>query len=282
MPRAPFEHVNAGEPKQLSAREYNAFIAMASPFRNRGRDSGPRLTPPPLRSAGLVLVKNNSGADRVSFEVLGIDAPLYTPTESAQEFNNQVVLKGITPTSAHYGKFVVLAEPIDSGEIGRAYIDGVCPALLNVAVDADPDDYAEVDPDATDPTDYLKPGATGSARVLWRESGTGTKKAIVQLGSPNHDALAQIQSYTKHASGSHYVVKIRGGGSWSTTTYKMVLPKDYNQIDDDPAEFPDGMFVDGQVVPCLANQWGSLFVYGGSATEADYVCLNATPQGVLA
>ena len=75
--------------------------------------------------SGIVLVKNSSGADRDRFDILGIDGPIIAPTDNPDEFKNRVTIDGITPAMAdHTGQFVILAEPIASGAIGRGHLDG--------------------------------------------------------------------------------------------------------------------------------------------------------------
>ncbi len=83
----------------------------------------------------------------------------------------------VMPTSDHLGKFVVLNEPLTSGGIGRAYIDGACPASVDIVNESDR--FADVVPDST----TLRSGPTGAAEILWAEEGTGTKWAIIRLGA---------------------------------------------------------------------------------------------------
>lgn len=68
-------------------------------------------------------------------------------------------------------------EPIKKGEIGRAFIHGVCPAYVNMQSASDP--FADI----TDGnTDHLTSAATGAAQILWAEGGTGNQWAIVRIG----------------------------------------------------------------------------------------------------
>ena len=82
----------------------------------------------------------------------------------------------IPAAADHIGNFVILLEPA-AGEIGRACISGVCP--VRVDVNDEDDQFADVkDGEAT----MLESAPTGSARIIWKESGTGTKWAVVRLG----------------------------------------------------------------------------------------------------
>ena len=75
--------------------------------------------------------------------------------------------------------FVVLAEPIASVKIGRAYIGGVCLAKVNVT------DAGHAYATITDGEEaYLTSAASGPVQILWKEAGTGQKWAQIRLGTP--------------------------------------------------------------------------------------------------
>jgi len=134
-----------------------------------------------------VHVKNASGADRARFAVLGIDSPIFSPSEAADNFANQVALVGVTPTADHAGKFVVLLEPIADGEIGQAVVSGVTPVKVNVTDEA----HTRADVQAGQ-AGYLASGDSGSALILWKEAGTGEKWALVNLGMPSGEAGSTV------------------------------------------------------------------------------------------
>jgi len=57
--------------------------------------------------------------------VLGIDTPIIDPSSNNSEFKNRVALSCVTPAAnTHEGKFVILAEPLASGKIGKACLPG--------------------------------------------------------------------------------------------------------------------------------------------------------------
>lgn len=121
-----FKKVQSGDPLRIPAETFNTFVDTARDFKSR-RQSRTRKSQVEFRQTGIVPVKNNSGADRERFDVLGIDRPIFTPNDSLTSFQNQVAFVGVTPTEVdHLGRFVVLMEPVQSGAIGQACISGVC------------------------------------------------------------------------------------------------------------------------------------------------------------
>jgi hypothetical protein len=119
---------------------------------------------PSLQNTGgiVVWVKNDSGTDVDRFGVLGIDEPIILPDENENEFAMRVALKCVTPSAGgsseddNRGRFVICAEPIANGKIGRAFIAGVCACKLQ--------------------------DNSGSAVVLWKDESSGGEWAIIRLG----------------------------------------------------------------------------------------------------
>jgi len=171
--------VQSGDPLEIPARTFNTFVDAAQDFLARQRGTGQQITRA-YRDPDIVLVKNSSGADRSQLHILGIDSPVIDPGENADEFKNKPAVAGVTPSSSlHFGRFVVLLEPLAAGEIGRACVSGLVPAKVNVRDDGH--EYADVrggDCSKLDSTDR------GGAYILWRESGTGEKWALVKLSIP--------------------------------------------------------------------------------------------------
>lgn len=171
--------VQSGQPLVIPASAYNAFIDAAADFRRRTAHLG-QGAQPSFQQASIILVRNDSGANCQRFEVLGVDAPIIDPSANEEEFKNRVALSCVTPAAdTHEGKFVVLAEPIASGKIGRAYAAGVCPVKIDVPDEDHEWRFAEI---ADGVTANLKVSMQGSAGVLWRAGGTGVQWAVVRLG----------------------------------------------------------------------------------------------------
>jgi len=171
--------VKSGDSLKIPAATFNTFVDSARDFLARQHQQAQTGTPAAQHS-GVVLVKNASGYDQDRFAVLGIDSPIITPTDNEDEFKNRVALAGVTPDGKdHFGRFVVLLEPVRSGALGRACVSGVCPAKVYVT-DED-HQFADVNDGQAG---YLASGETGAALILWAESGTGEVWAVVRLGLP--------------------------------------------------------------------------------------------------
>ena len=170
---ADLRKVNPGEPLRIPAGTYNTFIDTANAVRS-GQAAGAG-TPSDRFEPGVVLIQNASGAARARFEVLQVSGALITPAANLAEFQRTRGLTGVMPTQAN-DRFVVLLEPIRSNEIGRAMVVGVVPVQVNVT-DASHTCAVATASDAT----KLTSGHTGAA-LVWKESGTGTKWALVRLG----------------------------------------------------------------------------------------------------
>ncbi len=166
-----FKKVQTGQPLKIPAETFNAFLDAARDFRSR-QQSRESQSEPSFRQSGIVKVKNGSGEDRNRFEILGIDRPIFTPTDNLDTFQNDVLLVGVMPDGEdHPGRFCILLEPLKADAIGLAVIAGVCPVRIDVQEESDT--FAEVqDEDAT----QLKSSGSGSVTILWKESGTGENK----------------------------------------------------------------------------------------------------------
>lgn len=178
------DHVGAGT-RGIPHEEYNSLLdarrrVLAS---QSGFNSGTiEDLFPPL----VTYIKNTTSAKVPAFGVLGIDSPITPPgssstTPATVSFRQRIRFKGVSPSTStpHYGKFAVLQEPAKAGATVRAVIGGVCLAKLNI------NDSDDVACDITNgQTSYLSTNMHGSARILWKESSTGTDKwGLIHVGS---------------------------------------------------------------------------------------------------
>lgn len=174
--------VNLGDRLRIPASAYNAFVDAALDGRALNLAGGR----PHWRHSDLITVRNQSGDDQDQFAVMGIDGPIFNPSDELQlpEFQDYVGLDVTIPTvSDHWGLFVILAEPIPDGEIGAATITGATVVKIFIGAGEDWVKFADV---FEGETGYLMPSTTdpyGSAQILWKEPGEGVKWAVVRLSN---------------------------------------------------------------------------------------------------
>jgi len=185
--------VKPGDPLRFPAATYNELMRMLIWWRAQNPAANKPLAP--VRELDVIKLKNTSGDDLAAFSVLGLDDPIVEPDDNENEFKFRFAMKGVTPTRAtHYRKFAVLLEPAADGAIVPAAVDGLVVARVNVT------DAAHTHADVIDDETILESGVCGGALIEWKETGTGEKWAIVQLGAPTRTAIAKAGSAIDAAS----------------------------------------------------------------------------------
>lgn len=168
-----YKRMIAGEPLDgaISASTWNALV-----------DNLVRSNTPPTQtndSFGLsprvqIKVKNTTGAALGRGAIVGLSAPSISPTANLDAFRGKMLFDAITPTSGDAGRFAVTRGAIPNGDIGVAAIAGAVPVTVDV-VDAGHQFADVISGDNT----RLRSAASGGARILWKESGTGNKNALI-------------------------------------------------------------------------------------------------------
>lgn len=179
----PFKKVQPGEQVEFSATAWNAMLGAGQAFqRSKNVDFAALST---TRSTTIIRVKNTSGSNLDRNTILGLDGPIFTPTDSVNVFLQEVTFKGIVPNIAlHRRRYCVLLEPAPQGRVVRAYLAGLC--QVNVDIIDPTHEYANID---NANTDNMVSSRFGHARILWKEAdepygyySTGLQWAIVMLG----------------------------------------------------------------------------------------------------
>ena len=176
----PFKKVQHGESFAVDATAQNAMLAAGQAFKPPGQGGPPVLTD---KTNNLVKVKNSSGGDIGRFSVLSVSGVLFSPTDNLQEFQNNFAFDGVTPTfPGSLGRFVVTQEPLKEDAIGLAVVSGLTPVQIQVDEGEEAYNYADVWTGGS--TSVLHPHPiSGSAYIFYKESGTGTKWAIVRISN---------------------------------------------------------------------------------------------------
>jgi len=171
--------VKPGDPLTIPAATFNTFVDSARDYLQRRHGQGQQATPSGRHNC-TIPIRNDSGADRERYEVLGIDSPIFDPASDEEAFKNTPALSAVTPAEDdHAGKFVVLLEPVAAGEIALGIAAGAVPVRLDVPDEDYPYRLAEVTDGSAANLTAVK---VGSAAILWREGGTGVQWALVRLG----------------------------------------------------------------------------------------------------
>lgn len=161
------QRIQPGQKFRPSATAWNAAMEATEAFLQTSRTAG--IASGPDARWQYITIRNDSGADRDQFDVLGINGVAITPTENEDEFKSRPILSGVTPADAHAGKFAILQEPIPVGEYGRAMISGQSIARIKLIDGTAIGLFAErISGDAT----KLEHGNTGSVRILYLEDPT--------------------------------------------------------------------------------------------------------------
>ena len=221
------EKVRSGEAVNIKASTWNAFVDAANFVKEAKRNASGKGVASGL-DVGIVKVKNGESALMERFSALVLTGVAVTPETNEDEFVScPPVFSGMLMTAAREGMpWCVLLEPTPAGEIGRAMVLGVTPAKITVS--ASDDQYAQ--PRAGSSTGVIETAATGTARILWKESGTGSKWAILQLGGAGSggggDEKALMCKVTGGDSTNGYSVTVypNGRSEGGTHSAKLFLP----------------------------------------------------------
>ena len=169
--------VATGEKFQVKASTWNSFIDAAAHHKNTQLKLGSGA----LRSnskTGIILVRNDSGSLLEQFMPVVLDDLIIQPDneEKEQEFKSRIpVFSGRKVSADNKDKpFTILQVPLESEKIGKALLQGITPAKVNIGNESH--EYAKLD--ATG----LVSACNGIGRILWKESGTGEKWVLLQLG----------------------------------------------------------------------------------------------------
>ena len=221
--------VHPGDPLRIPAATFNTLIDVARAHLARKQNVGGQsqaASPPP----GVILtIRNDSGSDRDRFEVLGLDEPVFPPEDNTADMSRGPVMSCIYPVDPdHRGAFVVLLEPITSGALGRAIVQGLVPVQVDFG---DVDNHTRADISAGVAAN-LKAMATGSARILWRTGDpgdTGVEWCICDLTGGSDRCVAVTSEDSTPAA-------LRSTDEEVEDKPHKVVGDDEEQIDETPAD----------------------------------------------
>jgi hypothetical protein len=215
-------HLKSGDALDLgpqSAKAWNEAVDAAR-LVERLRKSGANAIdkPPAFGSQTLVRIRNASGVDVDRFGILGITDSVLDPTYSLNEWKCKIVFEGDTPaTPDHYGKFVILAQPLKNGQIGWGFVSGICVVQVDYTYNDSP--YADI---KNGDDGVLLADEGGAAQVLWSEGGTESQWSIVRLGRPVYPTIRGKLDGDLN-SGSSATMSVWAGATLADTSRNVTL-----------------------------------------------------------
>jgi len=190
----------------MSAATYNKFIDAAKASQQQKLDSanGGGFN----SNTNIAYIRNDTGAAVGMFNILGVGNLVMSPSGATGQIQQNIVLACVSPSGGNVGNFVVTAEPISTGAIGHAYIDGVFPVQVNVSsgIVGASGDFADV---SSGSLTALSTSASGSAKIMTRQGGAGIQWALCRMatappaaGVPTPTATGQMLTTTDGANWS--------------------------------------------------------------------------------
>lgn len=171
-----FEKVNAGDTLDIQAGTWNGLLEAGAAYaRTKGGREGAPARGEPLNPSVRVLVRNDTGAAIPTGSVLKLGAPIIDAKDYPRENTHTPRFPGTEPATTA-DQFAVTIDPLEISELGRAVLMGIASTWVNIVNAADT--YATP---KVSVTSMMESASTGPARILWRETGTGTKRALVQI-----------------------------------------------------------------------------------------------------
>lgn len=246
---------------------YNRLMRMLADYEHQTR-LGP--APRQAQRPEIIRIKNASGSSLDRLSILGIDSIVWATNDAVDQlsqFKADVVFTGITPTSSHAGGLcAVLLEPAVNNQVVTAAVGGVC--QVKIAVSDASHTHADVTPgDST----KLTSAESGTIQILWKETGTGDKWAVVRFGGGGGGTGTQItqmeiaetpvpyvENQTEHPT--TYSVRPHGTAAWANGTTYAVDGAVKNEIGESGTELEHSY-------KCIlahksgADQWVSLTHY---------------------
>lgn len=216
--------VNPGDPLRIQATDWNTLLDVAEQARLTSLLTASGAARMSLRNGIVVPVKNNTGATLSRYHAAGIGAPLFTHADNADTFLNQLGFNGQDAAATYLGKFAVMQETTPDQKIGRGLLQGITVAEITV----NHADHDRVDVDTSGGAKLVSQ-FYGAGEIVYKESGTGTKWAIIRVGAFVAPIMKAIAGGTITAGSSGSVtIQINGSDSQSVTAH---LDWMHNSID---------------------------------------------------
>lgn len=218
MAEGHLQKTKPGEPFRPRASDWNAFVDAADFARNAGAMGfGPVGEALPT---GVIWLRNDSGVDVDTFGALNVDDVIVSAADNVSEFRSRIAFGGSLSGSL---PLAVLLEPIPNGSYGRAMTHGITQAKVNIV--------SELHGYASLPTGdaLLESAPLGEVRILWKESGTGEKWAVVLLTADHGQAIRVYPKNEGETLVDGHVYSIAKRSDSAQWTFDLGLPSEDDQ-----------------------------------------------------
>lgn len=166
--------VHPGQKLRIAADAWNRVLEATRAIQSqrlKGYSGSPQSDA--VRASTTILIQNDSGSDLDAGATLAVGSAVLTVGVG---FADEPCFHADLPATS--GDLVcILAEPVASGAIGRAVVQGV--AVATVSVGSTGDVYASPSVGGA----FLTSGATGSVRIMSTPAGTGTQNVAVLISN---------------------------------------------------------------------------------------------------
>jgi hypothetical protein len=167
----------------LPAKDWNEFVdtaqrvaAWPTPSGRTGLQAGP--------AHGVTVLVKPSVSMTNDYPIVRLTTVLTTPTENTSTVYDAPTFNALKPDADTGSGFAVIQGPSDNSAIAPAMVLG--DTWCKVDVQDTDDEYAtSINDDCT----KLKSSPDSGARILWKESGTGEKWAVVRLRGSSEEVL---------------------------------------------------------------------------------------------
>ena len=194
MAKDGLQYVSPNEPFEPGASTWNAFIDAAKYAQSMRGALKPLPAHGSAERPATALVRNDTGDPLPLFGIVSLGDKIFDPATDESEWQNSIMVEGNLAAAAGE-PFGVALDTVDEDEVGLVAVAGLVQCIIEVGDAAH--GYA-----TTRASSNVKLNSTatptGAAKIIWKQSGTGTKKAFILLPtiSPGFaSGIAVTQTY---------------------------------------------------------------------------------------
>ena len=182
------QYVSPNEPFEPGAGTWNAFIDAAKYAQSMRGALKPLPSPVQAEKPATALIRNDTGDPLPIFGIVSIGDNIFNPATDESEWQNSIIVEGNLAATAGE-PFGVALDTVDENGVGLIATAGLVQCIVEVS-DAS-HGYATTRASSNAKLDSTA-NPLGAAKIIWKQSGTGTKKAFILLPISSDSASAPI------------------------------------------------------------------------------------------